>query len=76
MGEVSFYLIRTNAFHVKAESKRFQCTAAGSPCRQNHKFRVISTSSFDRVRQKIALNCVPLVKYFSVSSFNQIESYH
>ena len=29
MGEMSFHLIRTNDFHVKAESKRFQGTAIG-----------------------------------------------
>ena len=76
MGEVSFHLIGTNAFHVKAESKRFQGTTVGSRCHQNHKFSAISTTSFDRRLQKLALNYVSLVQYFSVSSFNQIESYH
>ena len=60
-----FRLLGTNGFPVKAENEKF--TAAG---------RVVEnyTSSFGRLRQKIALKSVPHVQHDYFSSFNQ--SYH
>ena len=49
MGEVSFHLIGTNGFYVKAETERF--TVAGLFCRQNFKFEIFMPS-FDRLRQR------------------------
>ena len=46
--EVSFPLIGTTDFHVKAENERF--TAAGSSCRQNVQFENF-TSLFRRLLQ-------------------------
>ena len=57
--EVCFHLIGTNGFHVKAENERF--TAAGSCCRQKLKYENF-TSSFGRLRQKIAPKSVPHVQ--------------
>ena len=39
MGQVSFHLVGTNGFHLKAENKRF--TAAGLRCRQNLGFEIL-----------------------------------
>ena len=67
--EVSFHLLGgTNDFHAKAKNGRF--TAAGSRCRQNLK-TVHFTSSFGRLRRKIAPKSVPHVQHDYFSSFNQ-----
>ena len=55
-GEVHFRLLCTTGFHVKAENERF--TAAGSRCRPTLKFEHF-TSSFGRLRKKIAPKSVP-----------------
>ena len=68
IGEVYFRLLGTNGFHVKAANKRF--IAAGSLSRQNLKYKNF-TSSFGRLRQKIAPKSVPHVKHDYFSSFNQ-----
>ena len=70
IGEVSrpFTCIGTNGFHVKAEKERF--TSASSRCRQNLKYGN-STSSFGRLRQKIAPKGV-LHDYLSTNSTNRI----
>ena len=52
IGEVHFRLLGTNGFHVKAKNERF--TAAGSRCRQNHKYENF-TSLFGRLR--LSKNC-------------------
>ena len=59
-GEVQFRLLSINSYHVKAKNERF--TAASSHCRQNLKYDNL-TSSFDRLRQKIALKSVPHVQH-------------
>ena len=70
IGEVHFHLFGTNDFHVKAKNKRF--TAAGSRCRQNLKYESF-TSSFDRLRQKIAPKSVPHVQHdYFLHSANEI----
>ena len=66
--EVHFRLLGTNGFNIKAKNERF--TAAGSRCRQNLKYENF-TSSFTRLRQKIALKSVLHVLYDYFSSFNQ-----
>ena len=68
LGELHFSLLGTNGFHVKAKSERF--TAASSHCCQNLKYENF-TSSFGRLRQKIAPKCVPHVQHDYFSSFNQ-----
>ena len=68
IGEVYFRLLVTNGFHVKAESERF--TDADSPSRQNLQCENF-TSSFDRLRQKIAPKGVLHVEHDSFSSFKQ-----
>ena len=57
-----------DGFYVKAKSERF--TAASSRCRQNLKYEKF-TSSFGRLRQKIAPKSVPHVQHDYLSSFNQ-----
>ena len=74
IGELPFRLPGTNGFHVKTRNARF--TATGSRCRQNLKYENF-TSSFGRVRQKIAPKISMLhvqLDYFS-SSFNQSFNY-
>ena len=56
IGDVHFRLLGTNGFHVKARNEKF--TAVGSFCRQNLKHENF-TSSFGRLRQKIAPKIVP-----------------
>ena len=68
MGEVSFHLIGANDFRIKAENDRF--SAEGSRCHHNVKFENF-TSSFGRLRQKIAPKSVPHVQHDYYSSFNQ-----
>ena len=58
----------TNGFHIEAKNERF--TAAGSRCRQNLKYENL-TSSFGRLRQKIAPKGVPYVQHDYFSSSNQ-----
>ena len=58
--EVSFHLIGTNGFHAKAKNERF--TAARSGCRQNFKYENF-TSSFGKLRQKIAPKSLQHVKH-------------
>ena len=67
MGEVYFRLLGTNGLRVKAKNGRF--TAAGSRCRYL-KYENF-TSSFGRLRQKIAPKSVPHVQHDYVSLFNQ-----
>ena len=55
-------------FHAKAKSKRF--TAESSPCPQNLKNQHF-TSSFGRLRPKIAPKSVPHVQHDYFPSFNQ-----
>ena len=64
IGKVYFRLPGTNSFEVKTENERF--SAAGWRCRQNLKYENF-TSSFGRLRQKIAPKSVPHVQrdYFS-----------
>ena len=74
IGQVHFRLLGTNGFHVKAKNERF--TAAGSRCRQNHKYENF-TSLFARLRQKIAAKSVPHVQhdyFFLFILFNQLNS--
>ena len=68
IGEVHFRFLGTNGFHEKAKNEKF--TAASSRCRQNLKFENF-TSSFGRLRQKIAPKSVPHVQHDYFSSFNQ-----
>ena len=68
IGEVHFRLLSTNGFHMKAGNDRF--TAAGCR-RQNLKMSENFTSSFGRLRQKIAPKSVPHVQHDYFSSFNQ-----
>ena len=68
IGEVHFCLLGTNGYHVKAKNERF--TAVSSHCRQNVNCENF-TSSFDRLRQKIALKSVPHVLHDCFSSFRQ-----
>ena len=68
MSEVHFRLLGRNGFQVKAENERF--VAAVLRCRQNLKYENF-TSSFGRLRQKIAPKGVPLVQHDYFSSFNQ-----
>ena len=68
IGEELFCLFGTNGFHVKAKNKR--CTAADSRCHQNLKYENF-TSSFGRLRQKIALKSVPHVQHDYFSSFKR-----
>ena len=60
IGEVSFRLHGTSGFHAKGENARF--TAEGSRCCQNLKSENF-TSSFGRLRQKIAPKSVPHVQH-------------
>ena len=62
-------MLGTNSFHVKAKNERF--TAAGSRCRNNLKYENF-TSSFGRLRQKIALKSVLHVQHDYFPSFNQL----
>ena len=68
IGKVHFRLLATNAFHAKAKNERF--TAAGWRYGQNLKNENF-TSSFGRLRQKIALKGVPHVQHDYFPSFNQ-----
>ena len=65
---ITFRLLGTNGFHVKAKSER--STAASFRCRQNLKYENF-TSSFSRLRQNIATKSVPHVQHDYFSSFNQ-----
>ena len=65
IGDVHFRLLGTNGFHVKAKNEKF--TAVGSCCRQNLKHENF-TSSFGRLRQKIAPKIVP---HDYIPSFNK-----
>ena len=66
IGEVYFRLLGTKDFHLKGENERY--SAVGSRCWQNLKYENF-TSSFGRLRQKIAPKSVPHVQhdYFSFS---------
>ena len=64
-----FRLLGTNSFHVKAKNERF--TAAGSRCRNYLKYENLTTS-FGRLRQKIALKSVLHVQHDYFPSFNQL----
>ena len=67
-GEEFFHLIGTNGFHAYAKNER--STAAGSLCGQNLKFENF-TSSFGRLRLKIALNLpFSIVIYFHAAATN------
>ena len=68
IGEVHFRLLDTNDFHAKNEG----FTVVGSRCRQNLK-NDNSTSSFGRLRKKVAPKRVPHVRhdYLIFSSLNQ-----
>ena len=70
LGEVHFRLLGTNGVHVKTKNER--STAEGSRCRYNLKCEYF-TSSFDRLRQKIAPKSVPHVQhdYHDFPSINQ-----
>ena len=69
IGEVHFRsVLGTNGFHEKTQKERF--AAAGSRCHQNLKYENF-TSSFGRLRQKVARKCVPHVQHDYFSSFNQ-----
>ena len=63
-----FHMLGTKGFHVKAEKERF--IAVSSHCRQNVKSENF-TSSFGRLRQRIAPKSVPHVQHDYVSLFNQ-----
>ena len=65
-----FRLLGANSLHVKAENERF--TAAGSRCCQNLKYENF-TSSFGRLRQKMALKRVLHVQHDYFPSFNQLN---
>ena len=67
IGEVHFRLLSTNGFHMKVNNDRF--TVAGGRC-QNLKYENF-TSSFGRLRQKIAPKSVPHVQHDYFYSFNQ-----
>ena len=66
--EVHFRLLGTNGFTIKAKNQRF--TAEGSRCHQNLKYENF-TSSFSRLRQKIAVKSVLHLQHDYFSSFNQ-----
>ena len=68
IGELHFRLLGANGFQAKAKKERF--TAASSRCRQNLKYENF-TSSFGRLRQKIAPKSVPHVQHDYFSSFNK-----
>ena len=68
IGKVHFRLLGTSGFHVKEKNERF--TAAVSRCRQNLKYEHF-TSSFGRLRQKVAPKSVPHVQHDYFSSFNR-----
>ena len=67
IGGVHFRWLGTNGFHVKANNERF--TDVNSRCRQNLKYENF-TSSFGRLRQKLAPKGVPHVQH-DFSSFNK-----
>ena len=71
MREVCFCLLGTNDFHVKAKNERF--TAAGLRCRRNLKYENF-TSSYCRLRQKIAPKRVPHVQhdYFLIKTIKSL----
>ena len=69
IGDVHFRLLSTNGFHVKAKNEKF--TAVGSCCRQNLKHENF-TSSFGRLRQKIAPKIVPHVPHDYISFIQPI----
>ena len=71
IGKVFFRLLGTNGFHVKAGNERFP--AGASRCRQKLKYEN-STSSFGRLRDKIATKSVPHVQHDYFSSFNQLNN--
>ena len=68
MDEVSFHLTGTKEFHEKPENERF--TSAGLCCLQSLKFDNF-TLSFDGLRQRNILKCVPHVQHDNFSPFNQ-----
>ena len=68
IGELSFRLLGTNGFHVKAKDKR--STDVSLRCCQNLKYENL-TSSFGRLRQNMAPKSVPHVQHDYFSSFNQ-----
>ena len=68
IGDEHFRLLGTNAFYAKGENERF--TAEGSRYRLNLKYDNF-TSSFGRLRQKIAAKSEPYVQHEYFSSFNQ-----
>ena len=68
IGGVHFRLLGTDGFHLKAKNERFN--HASSRWRQNIKFENF-TSSFGRLRQKIAPKSVPHVQHENFFSFNQ-----
>ena len=68
IGEVHYRLLGTNGFHSKAKNEQF--TAVGFCCRQNLTNENF-TSSFGRLRQKIAPKSVPQVQHDYISSSNQ-----
>ena len=73
IGEVHFRLLGTNGFHVKAKNGRF--AAAGSRCRQNHKYEISRRCLADYVRklqQKRAARAARL--FFLFILFNQLNS--
>ena len=67
IGEVHFRLLCTNGFPAKAKNERF---TERSPCPQNLKNESF-TSSFGRLRQRIASKSVPHVQLYYFYSFNQ-----
>ena len=66
--EVHFRLLGKNGYCAKAKNERF--SAASSRCRQNLKYENF-TSSFHRLRQKIAPKITPHVQHNYFPSFSQ-----
>ena len=59
-----------SAVEVNIENERLAVVC--SPCRQNLKFGNF-TLSFDRLRERIVLKCVPHVQHEYFSSFSQSD---
>ena len=68
IGEVHFRLLATNGFQAESKDRRF--TAAGSRCPQNLKIENF-TSSYGRLREKIAPKIVPHMQHDYFFTFNR-----
>ena len=72
IGEVSFYLLGGNGFHVMAENQRF--TAVSLRCRQKIKCENC-TSSFGRLQQKACRTCIMRILNHSTNQIRYLWHY-